>query len=252
MLKKRTQYGKTPVEARLKKFHGEEWHSPKGRVIRDIVYAIDTGLITMVTFMAGISISLPDPKQVMLAGVANAIAGMLAIFFSSYTSTKTQRDFFENQIERERQEIIELPEREYDEVVEILQDMGFTLDEAKVGAVRITSSHDTWLKFMVQEEIGLIPGTMDDPLEIGLISAGAYVVGVLPAFLPFTLDLPIKTALILAASLVVVFMFTVGVAKTKMTKIHWLTSGLETVAFGVLSCGAGLVLGRAAYFLLSR
>lgn len=242
----------TPVEARLKTFHGEDWHTPKGRIIRDIVYAVDTGLITMVAFMAGVSISLPQTGQVVLAGLAHAVSGMLAIFFGAFISAKAQRDFFENQVERERRELDELPEKEREEVREILLDMGFEEDEAQVGVDRITSNRDTWLKFMVQEEIGVAPGTTDDPLDIGLISAGSFLIGVLPAYLPFVFGLPVRVALPLAAGLVVLFLFAVGVAKTRLTKLNWLKSGLETMVLGVVSCGVGLLLGRVAAVLVSH
>lgn len=251
-MSKLSLFRRTPVEDRLKRFHGEDWHKPKGRIIRDIVYALDTGLITMVAFMAGVSISLPETRDVMLAGMANACSGMLAIFFGAFISTKAQRDFFENQIERERQELETMPEKECEEVREILVDMGFTEEEAEVGVARITSNKETWLKFMIQEEIGLVPGTTDDPLEIGLISAGSFLVGVLPAFLPFAFGLPIRTALPLAAILVAVFLFAVGVWKTHLTKIHWLKSGLETMVIGIVSCGIGSVLGRLASLLIRR
>lgn len=241
---------KTPIEERLKTWHGEEWHSPKGRIIRDIVYAIDTGLITMIAFMAGVSISLPDSGAVMLAGLAHAFSGMMAIFFGSFISTKAQRDFFENQLERERREIEEMPEKERQEIREILMDMGFTEDEAEVGVERISADKDVWLKFMAQEEIGLIPGTMDNPLEIGLVSAGSFLLGVLPAYMPFVFGLPSQTALRVSGMLVLVFLFALGVAKTRLTKVHWFKSGIETLAIGAISCGIGLLLGQLASRLL--
>jgi VIT1/CCC1 family predicted Fe2+/Mn2+ transporter len=249
-MNKLSLFRRTPVEDRLKRFHGEDWHKPRGRIIRDIVYALDTGLITMVAFMAGVSVSLPDSRHVMLAGIANACSGMLAIFFGAFISTKAQRDFFENQIERERQELEEMPEKETEEVREILMDMGFTEEEAETGVARITSNKEIWLKFMIQEEIGLVPGTTDDPLEIGLISAGSFLVGVLPAFLPFAFGLPVHAALPIAAGLVIVFLFAVGVWKTRLTKVHWLESGLETMVIGAISCGIGLLLGRLANLLI--
>ena len=205
----------------------------------------------MVAFMAGVSISLPENRHVMLAGLANANSGMLAIFFGAFISTKAQRDFFENQIERERQELEEMPEKETEEVREILIDMGFNDEEAQMGVARITSDKEVWLKFMIQEEIGLVPGTTDDPLEIGLISAGSFAVGVLPAFLPFALGLPVRLALPIAAGLVTVFLFVVGVWKTRLTKVHWLKSGLETMVIGLVSCGIGLTLGRLANLLIA-
>ena len=39
------------VGQRLKAWHGEDWHTPKGKLIRDVVYAMDTGLTCTVAFI---------------------------------------------------------------------------------------------------------------------------------------------------------------------------------------------------------
>jgi len=82
---------KSPLEERLQLWHGESWHTTKGRVIRDIVYAIDTGLVTTVSFIAGISSSLVTLERIIIAGLIQIVSGMLAIFFGSYISTKAQK-----------------------------------------------------------------------------------------------------------------------------------------------------------------
>jgi len=76
---------------RLKAWHGEDWHTPKGRMIRDIVYAIDTGLITTVAFLAGVSSLIETNDKITLAGIAQITAGALAIFFGAYISTRHRR-----------------------------------------------------------------------------------------------------------------------------------------------------------------
>ena len=117
---------RSPLEERLKAWHGEEWHTAKGRIIRDIVYAIDTGLVTTVSFLAGVSVSLLTKDRVLIAGIIQIISGTLAIFFGSYISTKAQKHFFENQIEREKREIEEDPGKETREIREIFEEIGQT------------------------------------------------------------------------------------------------------------------------------
>src|SRR3990170_3402669 len=34
----------------LKKFHDEDWHTPKGRIIREVVFGINDGLVTAIGF----------------------------------------------------------------------------------------------------------------------------------------------------------------------------------------------------------
>lgn len=246
----RKQLIRSPLEKRLKAWHGEEWHTAKGRIIRDVVYAIDTGLVTTVSFLAGVSMSLVTKNRVIVAGLIQVTAGTLAIFFGSYISTKAQKHFFENQIEREKKEIEEDPKKETQEIRDIFRDMGFTQQEQEAAVRRITADKETWLKFMVQEEIGISPGFIDNPLQIGLISAGSFLAGALPAFLPFFVIDEVNTALMVSAITTIVFLFVLGITKSKITKMYWLKSGIETLLIGIISCGSGFLLGRivASYF----
>lgn len=234
----------SPLESRLKSWHGEDWHTPRGRVIRDIVYAIDTGLITTIAFLAGVSVSLIITQDIILAGIAHITSGTIAIFFGAYISTKAQREFFQSQIQREKREIEELPEKETEEIRQIFRDFGFQEEDLEVVVRRITADKDLWLKFMIQEEIGLVPGTTDNPIGIGLISSASFLIGALPAIAPFFFVRLIPRALLIATITVISFLFVLGVWKTRITKVHWLRSGVETLLFGGISCGVGFLLGR--------
>lgn len=235
---------RSPLETRLKAWHGEEWHTPRGKIIRDVVYAIDTGLVTTVAFLAGVSISLATKNKVVVAGLIQIIAGTLAIFFGSYISSKAQKHFFENQIEREKREIEEDPEKETQEIRDIFSDMGFTPQEQEVAVRRITANKQTWLKFMVQEEIGISPGLIDNPLEIGFISASSFLIGAFPAFSPFFIIAEVNKALMVSAITTITFLFALGIIKSRIIKVHWLKSGIETLIIGMISCGTGFLLGR--------
>lgn len=239
-----------PKEDRLKAWHGEDWHTPKGRLIRDIVYAIDTGLITTVAFLAGVSALIESSDKVVLAGLAQISAGAIAIFFGAFISTKAQKDFFENQIKREKAEIEKLPEKETQEIKDIFAEYGFDAEEQEAAVKRITKDKDLWLKFMVQEEIGISPNQIDNPLSIGGISAASFLVGSLPAIFPFLIIHQVGLALLTSAIAILAFLFAVGVWKTRLTKLPWLLSGVETLAIGGLSCGLGFLFGKIVQALL--
>ena len=238
------------VGERLKSWHGEDWHTPRGRIIRDIVYAIDTGLVSTVSFLAGMSAFLITRERIILASLIQIAAGTMAIFFGSYISTKAQKHFFESQIEREKREIEEDPERETGEIREIFGDMGFTKEEQEIAVKRITANKTRWLSFMVQEEIGISAGMIDNPFEIGIVSAASFLLGALPAIAPFFIVNSVNSALGISAISVLSFLFLLGIIKTRFTKLHWLSSALETLLIGSISCGAGFFLGKfaSAYF----
>jgi len=244
-------FGKrAPAENKLMKYHGEPWHTPKGRMIRDAIYAVDTGLITTVSFLAGVSYSMQSSNVVVLSLSLQVTAGVIAIFFGSYISTKAQKDFFEAQISREKREIEECPEREKEEIREIFSEMGFDSEEQEMCVRRITSNKDIWLKFMIQEEIGLVPGTLDNPLEIAVISSLGYLTG---AFVPLNTFIFLgdtNHGFMWSVVAVLLFLFFIGIFKTKLTKVNWLKSAIETTFAGALSAAAGYGLGYFATILL--
>lgn len=237
---------KSPLEKRLKAWHGEDWHTAKGRAIRDIVYAIDTGLVTTVSFLAGASASFISRPRIILAGLIQITSGVLAIFFGAYISTKAQKHFFENQIEREKREIETDPQKETMEIREIFAELGFLKEEQDIAVKRITLDKGRWLKFMIQEEIGISPGLIDNPFEIGFISAAAFILGAVPAISPFFIFNSVTRALSVSGVSVLIFLFVLGMFKSRITKVNWLLSGLETLFIGVLSCAAGFFLGKIA------
>ena len=236
---------KSQIPQRLKSWHGEDWHTAKGRLIRDIVYALDTGLVTTVSFLAGVSVSLVTRERVILAGLIQIASGALAIFFGAYISTKAQKHFFESQIEREKREIEETPQKETNEIREIFRDIGFTPEEQEIAVKRVTANKERWLDFMVQEEIGINTESIDNPLEIGFVSGLSFLTGSLPAIAPFFMVNDIRMAFTFSAVFVLAFLFAVGVFKTRFTKAHWFLSGLETLGIGAVSCGSGFFLGKA-------
>ncbi|MCM8756516.1 MAG: VIT1/CCC1 transporter family protein [Candidatus Omnitrophica bacterium] len=147
---------------------------------------------------------------------------------------------------REKREIDELPEKEKQEIRYIFSELGFSKEEQEIAVKNISSNKERWLKFMVQEEIGISPGLIDNPFEIGLISALSFLIGAFPAILPFFLFEDTKIDLVLSAILVLLFLFVLGIFKSRITKIHWFKSALETLLIGGISCSAGFFLGRIA------
>lgn len=219
-------------------------------MIRDIVYAIDTGLITTVAFLAGVSALVDANDAIVMAGLAQISAGAIAIFFGAYISTKAQKDFFESQVRRETQEIEEMPEKETQEIRDIFNEYGFSPEEQELAVQKITRDKKMWLKFMIQEEIGISPAQIDDPLMIGATASLSFLIGAFPAIFPFFVFSSPESALLVSAATIMTFLFALGVWKTRLTKLPKLISGLETLAIGGISCGLGFLFGRVVHLLV--
>src|SRR3990170_4223885 len=214
----------------LKKFHDEDWHTPKGRIIREVVFGINDGLVTAIGFIAGVTVSMADVKMVLLSGLAEMVAGAISMFFGAYLSTKSQREFFDNEIKRE--------------IREIYSNLGFKEDEVEMIVKRVTSDKKLWVRFMMREELGIMEETFDDPLKVGAIMGISFAIGSLPPLIPYMLmDNPF-TALKVAVVTSLLFLFGVGIGKTTVTKGNWLKSGIEVAIIGSIASVVGFIIGK--------
>ena len=223
--------------------HAEAWHTPKGRAIREVIFGMNDGLVTTVGFLAGVTISISDLRLILLAAIATIVAGAVSMAIGAYLSTKSQREFFHSEVELERWEIEKDPEKEAQELREIYHDFGFNKAEQEIIIKRVMADKDLMLRIMKREELGLIDEHLDDPGKVAVTMGLSFLVGSLPPLLPyFFLGNPIH-AMWGAILLSVLFLFTAGVAKTRLTRTNPIRSGLEMTLLGVVAAMVGFGLG---------
>src|SRR2546429_171561 len=96
----------------LKRFQDEAWHPPQGRLVREVIFGLNDGVISTIGFLAGVTATLSDVRTIALGGIAAAIAGAVAMGVGAFVSSKSQRAFFQAEIAREAWEIENMPEEE--------------------------------------------------------------------------------------------------------------------------------------------
>ncbi len=221
----------------------EEWHSPKGRAIRELIFGMNDGLVTTIGFLAGVTGSISDSRIILLAGMAEIVAGAVSMSIGGYLATKSQREFFHSEIEREKWEIEKMPEKEAQEVREIYQEMGFSRVEQDMLVKRVTSDKELLLRFMKREELGLFDEHLDDPYKVALTMGLSFLVGSIPPILPYFFTTMPNFAILYSILFSVLFLFIAGVVKTRLTKVNPFRSGIEMTLLGVLASGVGYGIG---------
>jgi VIT1/CCC1 family predicted Fe2+/Mn2+ transporter len=227
----------------LKRFHDEAWHTPQGRLVREIIFGLNDGVISTIGFLAGVTATLGDVHTIALGGIAAAIAGAVAMGVGAFVSSKSQRAFFQAEIAREAWEIENMPEHERQEIREIYQRLGFTPDEVDIIVRRVTSSPELWLRVMSREELGLAEEVFDSPVRVGLVTSLAYQLGALLLLVPYALTRTPREAFEAAVAIAVVALLATGAGKTWVTKEPPVRAALELAGLGILACVIGLVLG---------
>lgn len=228
----------------LKRFHDEAWHTPQGRLVREIIFGLNDGVISTLGLLAGVTATMDDLRTIVLAGIAAAVAGAVAMGMGAFVSSKSQRAFFQAEIAREAWEIEHMPDHERQEIRDIYQRLGFTPEEVDIIVRRVTSNPALWLRFMSREELGLTEETFDSPLRVAVATSLAFLVGSTLLLLPYTFRPSPSRAVTAVAGVAVATLLATGAAKTWLTKEPLLRSSLELAGLGMLACAIGLALGR--------
>jgi VIT1/CCC1 family predicted Fe2+/Mn2+ transporter len=228
----------------LKRFHDEAWHTPQGRIVREVIFGMNDGIISTLGFLAGVTAAVGDLRTILLAGIAAAIAGAVSMGMGSYVSSKSQRAFFQAEIAREAWEIEHMPDHERQEIREIYQRLGFTPEEVDIIVRRVTSNPDLWLRFMSREELGLTEETFDSPVRVAAVTSVAFLLGSVLLLVPYVFRPTPRQAVTAVFGVAVATLLITGAAKTWLTKEPLIRSSLELAGLGMLACAIGLALGR--------
>ena len=221
----------------------EAWHTPKGRAVREVIYGAADGIVTSLGFVIGVFGALRESRIILITGIAQASAGALSMGFSAYISSKSQTEFFLAEIERERREIQEMPDKEKEEVRKIYRSKGFSGSELEIVVDRITSNPKVWLRCMMEEELGLIFESFDVPWVVGGITAASYLLAAFLPIVPYALSQP-TVAFPWSTGISVLALLGLGVGKTWLTRTSPLRSGLELVTIGLICALVGYGIGR--------
>ena len=99
----------------VKDAHNEE-HLGSSAFITDIVIGMSDGLTVPFALAAGLSGAVQSNAVVITAGMAEIVAGSIAMGLGGYLAGKTEQEHYQSELKREYDEVENLPEREKSEV----------------------------------------------------------------------------------------------------------------------------------------
>jgi vacuolar iron transporter family protein len=229
-----------PKRTRL---HTEE-HTHEGVSVRDVILGVSDGLTVPFALAAGLSGAITSNYIVFLAGVAEMLAGGIAMGLGGYLSEKSHAEIYRKEREREHLEVDKVPEQEKREVRDIWKSRGYDGEELEQLVEAIIKDRKRWVDFMMREELGLVEPAVGAALKTSLTIGLSYVGGALVPLFPFLLPLAIHEALLLSTATTLTTLFLVGIFKARYTGGAWWRNGLETMFIGAAAAGTAYVLVR--------
>jgi len=222
-----------------------EQHFTGSETVRDVVIGMSDGLTVPFALAAGLSGAVSSSGLVLVAGLAEVAAGSIAMGLGGFLAARSDLETYLNERAREQREVLELPEREAQEVRDIFSDYGLSGEALEQATQAITSNPDTWVRFMMREELGLEQPHPSRALRSAFTIGGAYILGGLVPLIPYALRLPLSQALGVSVVLTLVALAVFGAVKGGFTGVNVFKSGLQTTLVGGLAAGAAYLIARA-------
>lgn len=158
--------------------------------LRAAVLGANDGILSTASIAIGVAAASDMREPVILATLAGLVAGTLSMAAGEYVSVSSQTDVEKADIEREKQELHEMPEIELQRLATIYEKRGLKKETALKVAQELTE-HDA-LGAHIRDELGINEISQAKPLQAALASGAAFVLGGLLPFL-VTLFLPLKS-----------------------------------------------------------
>ena len=236
----------SPTQRKLDRLLGREKHVTAGGWIGQAIYGANDGLGAAFGVVSGVAgATAADAKFVLLAGVTTAIASALSMGSGAYLATKSEREVYSAEIERERLEIEQNPAEEREEMELFYQLKGFSPAEAKKMTAKLAEQPEHFLKTLTHEELGLSERSFPNPWRAAFSATASTAAGAFIPVIPFFF-MHGTPALIASFIISTAAHFAVGAAKVIVTGRSWFKSGMEMTFVGlgeaIITYGIGLLI----------
>ena len=211
----------------------EQWHVRAGGWIGQAIYGVNDGLGAAFGVVSGVAgATHANSEFVLLSGLAAAIASALSMGSGAYLAAKSEREMYEAEMDRERDEIESNPAEEREELELFYQLKGFTEEESKAMAARLAEQPQQLLKTLAHEELGLSEQTFPHEWRSAISATISTALGAIIPVIPFifTSGLPALAISFVASTIA---HFAVGASKVIVTGRSWLKSGTEMTLIGL-------------------
>ena len=211
--------------------------------LRAGVFGVNDGLVSSASLLLGLVGASATHETIIISGVAAMLAGAFSMGSGEYISMKSQKEFFEYQIQLEKEELDLYPEEEAYELACIYRARGLDKEEAKKMADQIISNPAVALDTLAREELGLNPTELGSPVGAAISSFLAFGSGAFIPLLPFLLGDKL-TPIYFSIALSSIALVTIGATLSLFTNRSAIMGGLRMLLIGAGAGAVTFMIGR--------
>lgn len=199
------------------------------------------GIISTSSLVVGVAAASTSTNEVIVAGIAGLVAGATAMAAGEYVSVSSQADTEAADLAKERRELTDQPEAEFDELTNIYVQRGLDISLARKVAEALTAK-DAFATH-ARDELGLSAHVVAHPIQAALTSAVTFAFGaVIPLLIAIASPLARIPWVVSISSLVALAILGAAGAQTGGAGI--LRPMLRVTFWGAIAMLATAAIGR--------
>lgn len=208
--------------------------------LRAAVLGANDGIISVSSLAIGIAAASSTREPIILATVAGLVAGALSMAAGEYVSVSSQTDIEKADIEREAQELAEMPEEELQILAQIYERRGLKKETAMQVAIEMTE-HDA-LAAHVRDELGINEISQANPIQAAFASGAAFTAGgVLPLLV--TLFAPVLNMEYFLYGFTIISLIILGAISAKTGGSSISKAIIRITIWGTIAMGLSALVG---------
>jgi VIT1/CCC1 family predicted Fe2+/Mn2+ transporter len=208
--------------------------------LRAAVLGANDGIISISSLAIGVAAASTTREPIVLATVAGLVAGALSMAAGEYVSVSSQTDTEKADIEREIQELAEMPEEELQILAQIYEQRGLKKETALQVAIELTEKDA--LGAHIRDELGINEISQANPIQAAMASGAAFTVGgVLPLLV--ILFAPIKSMEYWIYGSTILFLIALGATAAKTGGSNIQKAILRITIWGTIAMGLSALVG---------
>lgn len=199
--------------------HFERHNTDRIGWLRAAVLGANDGIVSTASLIMGVAAASAGRGDVLIAGVAGLVAGAMSMAAGEYVSVSSQSDAERADLARERQELVDDPAFELQELTNIYIGRGVEPALARQVAEQMTAKDA--LAAHARDELGLSSMTQARPIQAALASAAAFATGAaLPLVVVLALPFDMLASAVPALSLLFLALLGLWSAQTS-GRLSW-------------------------------
>lgn len=221
-----------------------EHHLKSSDTIRDIVIGMSDGLTVPFALAAGLSGAVNSSGIVITAGIAEIIAGSIAMGLGGFLAGRTEADHYAAELKREYDEVERVPEQEKIEVKEVFANFGLSDALQTQVADELARDKDKWVDFMMRYELGLEEPQANRATQSAVTIGISYIVGGIIPLSPYFFIADSQAALYYSCVITMICLFIFGYFKSKVTGQPPVSGAFKVLIIGALAAGAAFGMAK--------